>query len=365
MSESMTQVWEKLGTMRGKPFSEKERDKFLDVVLLYIEKKWSWDALKDFIFGMLELIEGSPKKRGHLKPMQPASSIREATRTKMLAEIVVAHATQDPEVTSYREEVLGGTLLKWSDLQAWITQEQEKECERPAIFLDAVPLPPHHDIRVGAHGGIVPDPPIAVGEEHPAGSMRFDLLEYGTPDKDWVQQVPVAQGGVLARLHHLSTTLSQRYHWQPAQATIFVLTGLMPVLQAIDVTWDQSFLQTNAGSMTALSRIVLTIDPTLSPKEVHNYFQSMRQRIIGAQWRDLNKKQVELAHFALHRSAEELWPQRMTAWNMKYPKWCYDNLSNFKRDCQNAIEKLLAPVLFTTPFFPHNEENDAETPRES
>ena len=70
----------------------------------------------------------------------------------------------------------------------------------------------------------------------------------------------------------------------------------MPVLQAIDVTWELSFLQTHAGSMTALSRIVLTIDPTLSPKEVHNYFQSMRQGILGAQWRDLNKKQFELAH---------------------------------------------------------------------
>src|SRR5262245_41682306 len=75
MSESITQVWEKLGTMRGKPFSEEERDKFLDVVLLYIERNWSWDVLKDLIFGMLELIEGFPKKRDNLKPMQPASSI--------------------------------------------------------------------------------------------------------------------------------------------------------------------------------------------------------------------------------------------------------------------------------------------------
>src|SRR5262245_11434378 len=118
MSESITQVWEKLGTMRRKPFSEKERVKFLDVVLLYIEKKWSWDVLKDFIFGVLELLEGSHEDRDLLEPIQSVPSIREATRPKMLAEIVMAHATQDPEVTSYREEVLGGILLKWSDLQA-------------------------------------------------------------------------------------------------------------------------------------------------------------------------------------------------------------------------------------------------------
>ena len=55
----------------------------------------------------------------------------------------------------------------------------------------------------------------------------------------------------------------------------------------------------------------------------------------------------------------------MTAWNTKYPEWCYDNLSNFKRDCQNAIAKLLAPVPLKTPFFLHSEEHDAKTPRKS
>ena len=365
MSESVTQVWERLQTvLGGEPLSDSERDLWLDLVQQYIDGQSRWETLVNTIGGARTLYGRSQPARKSIGPMQSASNIREATRTQMLTEIVAAHAAQDPEVTSFREEVLGGILLKWSDLQEWITQKQEKERERPVIFLDAVPLPPSHDIRVEAHG-IVPDPPITVGEEHPAGSRRIALLDYGIPDKDWVLRASVPHGGVLARLHHLSTTLAQRYRWQPAHATIFVLTGLMPVLQAIDVTWNLSFLQTNAGSVTALSRIVLTIDPTLPPQELRASFQALRQRILGAKWRDLKESQLELARFALHRSDGEPWPQRMATWNTEFPQWRYANHGNFKRDCQNAIEKLLAPIPMPTNFFPQREENYAETPRQS
>ena len=86
-----------------------------------------------------------------------------------------------------------------------------------------------------------------------------------------------------------------------------------------------------------------------------DYFQWIRKRILGAKWRDLKEKQLKLAQAALHCSNEDPWTQRMESWNrenMESPDWCYDNLSNFKRDCQNAIGKLLAPVLFTPPFLP-------------
>jgi hypothetical protein len=354
--------------MLGYGVAEDHRIPWQPMIKAYLEQTFSLD---DVLFTMRGVWDdrdsnSSDEIDERLKPPQPASNAKGITRTKVLEEIIAAHATQDPEISQFREAVLGGTLLGVHEIQVWITQEQEKERDRPAVFLDAVPLPPGHDIRVGAHGGLVPDPPVSVGEEYPAGSTRVDILEYGTPDSRWVRRVPVAHGGVLARLHHLATTLAQRYYWQPGQATAFVLTGLPPILRTIDAEWQESSFQTPVGSVTALSRIILTIDPTLSPKEVRNAFQFIRQRILGAKWRDLKDKQLQLAQFALHCGDEEPWPQRMASWNTEVqsqkaePRWCYDNLGHFKRDCQHAIEKLLAP-----PFFQQSERNDAETPRQS
>jgi len=278
-----------------------------------------------------------------LESTQPESRVQGITRNKVLAEIVATHANQEPEVVQFREEVLEGTLLKAHEIQPWITKEHEKERGRPAIFLDAVPIPPNYEIRVGERG-LIPDPSLSIGEQHPARRSHVDLLSYATPDSDWERQVPIGHGGILARLQQLSTTLAERYHWQSAQATVFVLTGLPPVLPAIEATWHSSFFQTPAGNVTALSRIVLTIDPTLSPKEVHNYFQAIRQRILGTKWRDLKERQLELAQAALHCD-EDSWEQRMKSWNTEFPDRRYRNVSNFRRDCHNAIEKLLEPVL--------------------
>ena len=361
-----------MGRNRSRPRVQFKREgarPWLSLVLEYIAGRISWDVLVMSDLRVWGDQSPSPRIKDMLESSQPASSVKGLTRTKVLEEIAAAHASEDSQVAQFRKEVLGGRLLKAQDIQEWINKERDKERERSAIFLDAVPLPPGHDTRVGAHGGIVPDPPISVGEEHPAGRQRVDLLEYGTPDSALAWRVPVAHGGILARLHHLSTTLAQRYYWQPAQATAFVLTGLPPVLRTIDATWeDTSFFQTQAGSVTALSRLVLTIDPTLSPKEVHNFFQAIRQRILGAKWRDLNESQLALARFALPRIQEEPWEQCLAAWNTEFPQESYkEDLGHFKRDCQHAIKKLLAPIPLANNFFPQSEEeeNDAETSRKS
>jgi len=356
LKDSMTQVWKKIEAVTG-ALDDEERSTWLGFVLEHIEHRCLLETIIEAIVAARRRKRGPHRMEDILESTQPESRVQGITRNKVLAEIVATHANQEPEVVQFREEVLEGTLLKAHEIQPWITQEHEKERGRPAIFLDAVPLPVGHDIRDGVHGGIVPDPPIAVGEEHPAGRLRFELLDYGTPDTAWVRRVPVAHGGILARLHHLSITLAQRYRWQPAQATAFVLTGLPPVLPAIDATWDSSFFQTQAGDVTALSRLVLTIDPTLSPKEVHNHFQAIRQRILGAKWRDLNEDQLKLARFVLHRPQEETWRQRMAAWNTEFQRWSYgDDLGHFRRDCLHAIQKLMTPAPLANNFFPHSEE---------
>lgn len=292
--------------------------------------------------------------------MQPAPSTAEATgkeirgfpltRHQVLTEVIATHATQDPTVIQFREEVLQGGLLSWNEIQGWIIQQRERETEQelPRLFLK-VPLPPSHDYRIDPHG-VIPDPPVYVGESHPAWGWHREGLEYAIPNSHWVESIPIAYGGMLARLQQLSTELAKRYQWQPALATVFVLTGLMPVLLPIKGSSHPSEFETHEGTVTALSRIVLTIDPTLTPKEVSTAFQRIRQQILGAKWRDLGERQLALARFALHREDAEPWTQRMEAWNKDFDEWPYPNVGNFKRDCQNAIEKLLAPIAIDNLF---------------
>ena len=210
-----------------------------------------------------------------------------------------------------------------------------------------------HDIRVVVHRGIVPDPPISVGEEHPAGRLRFEILDYQTPDKARVRQVPVAHGGVLARLHHLSITLAQRYRWQPAQATAFVLTGLPPTLSAIDATWDPAFFQTQAGDVTALSRIVLTIDPTLSPKEYAQLFSGYPSTYPGVKMARFNREPARACPICLAPRPGGAVATAYGAWNTEFQQWSYANLGNFKRDYLNAIQKLLAPIPLANELLLH------------
>jgi len=76
---------------------------------------------------------------------------------------------------------------------------------------------------------------------------------------------------------------------------VFILTGLIPVLERFKATFNYSEFTVTQGRLTALSRIVLTIDPTHTADEVKNEYQHMRQCILGAGWRDLQDQQLQLA----------------------------------------------------------------------
>ena len=206
---------------------------------------------------------------------------------------------------------------------------------------------------------------VYIGEGHPAIGSYREALEYAIPNSSWIHSIPIAFGGALAYLHQLSITLAARYRWQRALATVFVLSGHMPVMEPIQHQCDWSEFATHAGTTTALSRIVLTLDPTLTPKEVSIAFQHVRQSVLGASWRDLRDRQLALARFALHRADDEPWPQRMKAWNKEVDEnWQYTDVSNFRRACHNALRKLLT-LIPLSKIFPESEDSNAETPCES
>jgi hypothetical protein len=352
--ETVAQVWQKLEAVRKAKIPTHEREQWQPLIGAYIAERLFWNELLDTLRGAWEAQNPSRDLQDILPASRPAPRAQGLTRPQILADIAAAHANRDPAVIRFRETVLGGSLLSPQEISSWIARQHEQERGRPDVFLDGIPLPVESTLRNEGSRGFIPDPPLCIGAEHPANRWYYVLLEYATPEDRRARSVPVAHGGVLAGLRVLSTSLAERYKWQPAQATGFVLTGLPPVLRTIDATWAPSFFQTEQGSVTALSQVVLTLDPTLRPSQVSAAFQTIRQQLLGAHWQEVNERQLALARFACQRTPEEAWEQRMAAWNTEFSQWSYKekDLGHFKRDCQHALTKLLAPVPFLPPMPP-------------
>jgi hypothetical protein len=85
-------------------------------------------------------------------------------------------------------------------------------------------------------------------------------------------------------------------------------------------------------------QIVLTIDPTATPREVAVAYASLRKRQFG-RIRRLQPKQAELAVFA-SRQRSQTDRQQMEEWNRMHPRNRYRFPSVFKRDAHLAIQAL-------------------------
>ena len=106
-----------------------------------------------------------------------------------------------------------------------------------------------------------------------------------------------AEGGTLDALRQVSEHLSRHYGWEEGWATEFVLTDRIPPIRPIE---SSSSLP---STFTSLARIVLTIDPALSPKEVMDKYRAERTQLAGNRHRDLSEKHLQLAAFTSSRPA--------------------------------------------------------------
>ena len=155
MSESIAHIWAELETVLGGCLSDGERDVWMNDALAYSDGKMAFDTLVEKIRDARTFYGARPHRPQRAGKMHHPPSIMEGaskenggsglTRTEVLAEFIVVHATQDPAVRQFREEVLQGKLLPWSEIQGWVTQQRQRETEQELsrAFLK-VPLPPNH-----------------------------------------------------------------------------------------------------------------------------------------------------------------------------------------------------------------------------
>ena len=262
-----------------------------------------------------------------------------------VSRLLAIEAGNDIYVRGFREMHLGSPpadLLSWDEVEGWI-EAQAAEAGEPTWFLE-VPVPADLVIRGDAERRTFVLSAPATTKEVPEVSTRWSYLAYGGPQSQHVQHAPVKADSVLDELRKITEDLVKRYAWKPEQATVFVLTGIVPLVSLARLT------RTYSAALPVTSRIEISVDPMVTAEELAEYYRPFRQQMMpGRRNRALDAKHTELAIFAASRDPQEPWQETVAAWNdsvrTEHPDWRYGEMQkpNFRRDVSQARERLLHP----------------------
>ena len=291
------------------------------------------------IYGQSEMSQDSAARTLSKEDKEPES-------LSVLSLLVAEEAAQDMEVQAFRKKVLGGQYLPSHKVTNWL-QEKAREDEPATWWVKDYPIPSdqlvHHIIAITTSEGDtqhklelhIPQPPLALGMNVPLSEcLTFRFLFYREPGSEEIKEIPTAMNGTLEALRQLSERLAKEYAWTAADATLFVLTNTAPEIRPLTSA-------SQSRQLPALSRIVLTIDPALSPQEVAEHYRQLRQEIMPARHRDLSEKHLQLAAFSGTHPRLGTWQQKMVEWNSNHRDWAYKEASNFAHDCQQARRRVL------------------------
>ncbi|MCC7176070.1 MAG: hypothetical protein IT159_12810 [Bryobacterales bacterium] len=236
-------------------------------------------------------------------------------REVVLSEHLAGEARQDPGVLNFRQAALQNKLLP-PDPQAiadWIEALKAKE------------RGPRHSVVVQVPRGKSPREIPRFGR---IIKMERPALSYPGPD-GYVTHTSIAYAGVLDRLRGLCDSLARRYRWHPAEAAAFVLTDWTPIVRQISIRLDLNVIS------PVLNRILISVDPAVSPQELAARYRTVRREATG-QVREPSAKRIRLAAFCVSRPPET-YAEMMKAWNRAHPKDKYTAHSNFGRDAAIAV----------------------------
>jgi hypothetical protein len=292
----------------------------------------------------------------------------EATRARIdaLSAIYAAWAGSEPEVERFRDRVLIGNCavmgMAPANADGLLAGDQVDRWVRWCFQADADGGDPQEHVRTL----VVRRPPHS---RRPIADLWWiaDRRELG-------QGVDVR--GPLGELAKLAETLTERYRWRPSEATMFVLTGATPEVHV----YVGSAEIRSSGYLAAGTRVTMTLDPGLSPDEVAGIYDRLRRRFHpGSPPRSQAVRRYRLAehvgpHVQMHADTPDsrngpgrrprpgpaglaffidpvdghTWESLRASWNSHYendPGWGYTrkNISNFSRDAQTALTRLLFP----------------------
>ncbi len=292
----------------------------------------------------------------------------EATRARIdaLSAIYAAWAGSEAEVQRFRDQVLIGNCAMIGMAPAWadglLASDQVDRWVRWCFQADAGGGDPQEHIRT------------LVAQRPPHSRRLIADLWWIADGRELGQGVDVR--GPLGQLAKLAETLTERYRWRPSEATMFVLTGATPEVHV----YVGSAEIRSSGHLAAGTRVTMSLDPALSPDEAAGIYDRLRRRFhAGPPPRSQAVRRYRLAEhvgphvqmrtdtpdsstgpgrrrrpgpaglaFFIDPVDDHTWESLRASWNHLYgnqPGWGYTrkNISNFARDAQTALTRLLFP----------------------
>jgi len=131
---------------------------------------------------------------------------------KEIAEAKADKASVRSDVTAVREEILSGQLLDWDELPQWI-EDQSRIGTRM------------EEITLGPKSTAIPGRRMIDG--FPVIRVETREIRYAGPGDAAARSI--GSTVELEPLRRLSESLASDYGWHPAQATAFILCGVVPV----------------------------------------------------------------------------------------------------------------------------------------
>jgi hypothetical protein len=274
--------------------------------------------------------------------IQPRRQRRAKTvggRQKALSEALAEIARQSDEVQWFRSRILNGRTLTFQEVEKWI-EEHRQDGAYPHVLLVRIKRNSELFHRAGRQRqGCL----CSVEPDEIEGTAPVEGLYYAKPDGN-AGCVPVARDGTLRVVYETSQALAGRFLWEEAQATMFLLTDIIPLISTQHVQFRPAarmalHYKDHPVALSCLMRVTLTIDPMMVPREVAALYRKVRPQLFDQRMRTQSAKHLRLAVFAIkHPTLDKA---AMTAWQQKFPAWKYSHLKTFVRDARIARDRLL------------------------
>jgi len=229
----------------------------------------------------------------------------------------------EPLACFYRERYLGlSEPLKDEEVGKWLYEAMLEEKKTKPMQEGLLLSPPGKYSGGDFWGGEVWD--FLKKEEKAQGIIippdiwcdLVTVINFYIPGKGWSSKIP-DEHGKLGSLKEQAQHLIGLTGWDESEAMVFILTGKTPNWPG----WRGSIK--NYGSFIGYPfRLVLEIDPRLSPSEVAKAYQKMSQRDLLEPFsrRKFKKSTLNLIEFVLN-SPNITWEERRKQWNKIFLNW--------------------------------------------